>query len=63
MRCRINMLRLNILHKPVPHSIQHCSTIVQIVDVLVLHARNAFWAIFAVGLERVTEVQDVFLPE
>jgi hypothetical protein len=24
MRCRINMLRLNILTKPVPHSIQHC---------------------------------------
>jgi hypothetical protein len=29
MRCRINMLRLNILHKPVPHCIQHCATIVQ----------------------------------
>ena len=23
------MLRLNILHKPVPHCIQHCATIVQ----------------------------------
>jgi len=26
LRCRSNMLRLNILHKPVPHSIQHCAS-------------------------------------
>ena len=29
MRYRSNMLRLNILHKPVPHCIQHCAGIVQ----------------------------------
>jgi len=27
LRFRINMLRLNILHKPVPHCIQHCAPI------------------------------------